>query len=172
MHTRVFWLAASSFAVVLASCVGARPPAGTTIGQSTEGQPLPDLPPRTGGPPSPWAEMSRDDRRTYMADHVVPTMGPLFKAFDPERYDDFGCATCHGPVSRLQAYQMPNPSLPVLPVPESPAWNEMMTTRHHVFSFMAERVEIAMAEALGVAPYDPATQQGFGCFNCHTMAAQ
>jgi hypothetical protein len=65
---------------------------------------------------------------------------------------------------------MPNPGLPVLPVPESAEWNAMKTERRHAFTFMAERVEPAMAGLLGLQPYDPATQQGFGCFNCHTMA--
>jgi hypothetical protein len=27
-----------------------------------------------------------------------------------------------------------------------------------------------MADLLGEQPYDPATQQGFGCLGCHTMA--
>lgn len=169
-RTRFALLCATS--LLAAYGCGQGPVAGgtSTIGLSTQSEPLPDLPTDISGPPTPWAEMSKGDRATWMEERVVPTMAPLFSAFDPERYGDFGCETCHGSNARVRGFAMPNASLPVLPIPETDAWRTMMTGQRHVFTFMAERVEIAMARTLGVAPYDPATQQGFGCFNCHTMA--
>jgi mono/diheme cytochrome c family protein len=43
-----------------------------------------------------------------MEARVVPTMAPLVSAFDPERYVDFGCATCHGSNARVRSFAMPN----------------------------------------------------------------
>jgi hypothetical protein len=41
-----------------------------------------------------------------------------------------------------------------------------------VTKFMMERVAPEMAKLLNLPPYDPATHEGFGCFNCHTMAGK
>lgn len=160
----------ATLVLTLASCAhGPSVEGPATSGQETEGQPLPPLPENIEGPEMPWAAMSDDQKAEYMTAHVVPTMAPLFQAFDEERYASFECGTCHGPRERMNRFEMPNPGLPVLPVPESPEWHAMVRERNHVFRFMAERVEPAMAGLLGVQPYDPQTEQGFGCFNCHTM---
>ena len=37
-----------------------------------------------------------------------------------------------------------------------------------VFDFMAKQVEPTMASLLGEQPFDSETQEGFGCFGCHT----
>ena len=41
-----------------------------------------------------------------------------------------------------------------------------------ILAFMMEQVSPEMAKILDVPHYDPATHQGFGCFNCHTMAGK
>jgi hypothetical protein len=38
-----------------------------------------------------------------------------------------------------------------------------------MLAFMMEKLTPTMAETLGESLYDPATQKGFGCGNCHTM---
>lgn len=140
-----------------------------TIGLATEDEPLPARPEGIEGPPAEWSAMSGDQRREYMSAHVVPTMGPLFRAFDAERFETFECGTCHGPRAAFGAFDMPSAALPVLPAPDSEAWRAMRTERAHVFRFMAERVEPVMAELLGKRPFNPRTGEGFGCFDCHTQ---
>ena len=172
MQTPTLSAAVALAAVVftLASCArGPSVEGPAASGQETEGRPLPPLPENLEGPAMPWETLSDDQRADYMNAHVVPAMAPLFQAFDAERYAGFECGTCHGPRERMNRFEMPNPGLPVLPVPESAEWQAMVLERNHAFRFMAERVEPAMAALLGVQPYDAQTQQGFGCFHCHTM---
>ncbi len=62
---------------------------------------------------------------------------------------------------------MPNPELPKLDL--TPAG---MKTMHAKFApmveFMGKQVLPTMASLVGEQPYDPKTQQGFGCLECHT----
>ena len=62
-------------------------------------------------PDVPFAMLDREQRMQFMKERVVSAMAPLFRAHDARRYDQFGCATCHGTGTD---YAMPNPSLPRL----------------------------------------------------------
>lgn len=132
---------------------------------------LPAMPEGIAGPPTNWDDMAPEAKGQWMAEHVVPTMGPLFAAYDSTRYADITCATCHGPNARDVHFAMPSPALPVLPQFGTAAWDELAAREPRAIAFMATRVEHAMAAVIGEHPYDPATQQGFACTNCHTMQA-
>jgi cytochrome c len=40
--------------------------------------------------------MTFDQKRAYMKTAVVPTMKPIFQAFDAKKFKKVDCVTCHG----------------------------------------------------------------------------
>ena len=53
------------------------------------------MPENIEGPPRPWARMPAAQKRRWMTQHVVPTMGPLFTAYDATKFAQVDCTTCH-----------------------------------------------------------------------------
>ena len=117
-------------------------------------------------PPTPWHDMSDEARVDWMVGQVLPIAAQDFSTYDADRYSSVTCATCHGSNADAVHYHLPSPQLPVLPAPGSPDWERMSHTP--VFTFMHEVVTPTMAAQLGEEPYNPATNSGFGCFECHT----
>jgi len=110
-----------------------------------------------------WPDMDDEQRRTYMKETVEPVMEELFQEFDPERFAEFGCRTCHGEDARDVGFEMPNGIAPLGP---STFGSEDPGVK--AFSdFMKEKVAPAMVELLEAEPYDRETGEGFGCFGCH-----
>jgi hypothetical protein len=125
--------------------------------------------PAPSGPPGPgdWDKWSHDQKLEYMKTAVLPKMSGLFHDFDAKRFAEPKCVLCHGSGAKDGSFKMPNPELPKLDL--TPAG---MKTMHAKFApmveFMAKQVVPTMAGLLGEQPYDPKTQQGFGCLECHT----
>ncbi|HXN32442.1 MAG TPA: hypothetical protein VN894_11290, partial [Polyangiaceae bacterium] len=124
------------------------------------------------GPPEPpgpgqWDSWTKDQKMAYMKSAVMPKMGPLFHDFDAKSFADPKCGLCHGPGAKEGNFKMPNPALPKL-VATPEAFKKLQAQHPQVFDFMAKQVEPTMAALLGEPPYDPKTQKGFGCFDCHT----
>lgn len=114
-----------------------------------------------------WSEMSEAERMEVMATVVTPKMRKLFQAQDPERFADFGCATCHKGEDKVTDYSMPNPELPTL-------YTDGFYKKHRkehgdMVKFMWQKVEPAMGEALGVT-------YSFGghieCATCHVEVGE
>jgi hypothetical protein len=95
-------------------------------------------------------------------------MKTVFSEHDPKEFADAKCTLCHGKGAEKGEFKMPNPKLPKL----NPAKNfaKHVKEEPEMVKFMGERVVPEMAALLDMQPYDPATQKGFGCFNCHTQA--
>ncbi|MBV9948011.1 MAG: hypothetical protein JOZ69_14245 [Myxococcales bacterium] len=129
-------------------------------------------PPGEGGgtqPPRPgqWDSWSKEQKMAYMKAAVLPKMGPLFHDFDAKRFAEPKCVTCHGAGAKDGSFKMPNPALPKLPAtPEG--FKKLHDAHPKVVDFMANQVVPTMAALVGEPPYDPKTQKGFGCFECHT----
>lgn len=103
----------------------------------------------------------------YMKSAVAPKMGGLFHDFDAKRYAEPKCTLCHGSGAKDGSFKMPNPELPKLDV--TPAgFKAMQAKSPAVVEFMGKQVVPTMAQLLGEPPYDPKTQKGFGCLECHT----
>jgi hypothetical protein len=119
-------------------------------------------------PPKPqWKDMSMDQRKEHMKNVVLPKMTTLFQGFDPKKFKDVTCATCHGKDAEKAGFKMPNAKLPKLD-PTDGFKKHMAGKTADMTKFMMEKVTPEMLGMLpGVAPYDPATQKGFGCFGCH-----
>ena len=121
------------------------------------------------GPPQvAWDAMTFEQRKAYMKATVFPKAKELFVAFDPVRYKEFSCATCHGDGATDGKFKMPNPKLPKLPTkPEG--FKQLMAEKPQVMEFMAKQVKPTMATLLGEPEWTPETKKGFGCVECHTQ---
>ncbi len=151
-------------ATVLMSCGAAAEDRGTTPTEAdAHVEPVP--------PERPWAELSTDERRAHMARHVVPVMSELFAEYDPERFADVSCGTCHGEGARERGFAMPNPDLPTLYPTGSIGQVQTVERFPEGARFMFSRVMPAMQTLLGAETYDPATGEGFSCYACHPRGA-
>jgi hypothetical protein len=135
--------------------------------QETERGAIPD---DVVGPPKvAWKDLDHEQRVTFMKRVVMPTMQPLFVAFDGTKFHDFTCATCHGDARVKDGkFTMPNPDLLVLP--EAPeAFQKIAEQKPEWVKFMATEVKPEMAKLLGIAEFDPAHPDpgAFGCRRCH-----
>lgn len=112
----------------------------------------------------PWAELDEDERMQHMAAVVLPAMQEVFQGHDPERFADFGCATCHGGGAAQGEFAMPNAGLPVLDAAKF--YKKHRQNDKEMVRLMWKIVEPAMGEALAVT-------HGFGgtieCQSCHVV---
>jgi hypothetical protein len=98
---------------------------------------------------------------------VMPKMGPMFHDFDAKTFAEPRCGLCHGAGAKDGTFKMPNPGLPKL-VATPDGFKKLQAQHPQVFDFMSKQVVPTMANLLGEEPFDPKTQKGFGCFECHT----
>lgn len=170
---RLINLRFSPFAVaaiaVTTSCGGSQAPAAApdeSAASTGEAQGAASVAPAEGGLPDVWSsDMTDEQKGQFMKERVAPAMAQVFQGADPEHYGNFGCKTCHGP-----EYKAPKEFLPPLTMKDGQL--TAFAEKPEVAKFMSEQVVPAMAKALGLQPYDPATQQGFGCGGCHTMKSE
>jgi mono/diheme cytochrome c family protein len=111
--------------------------------------------------PVKFDDMSAPQKMKHMKEVVAPTMAKVFQEANADEYANFNCANCHGPGAKQGDFKMPTTALPALD-------KEEMDEHPEVTKFMMERVVPEMAKLLGEEPYNPETQTGFGCYNCHT----
>lgn len=111
-----------------------------------------------------WTEMDESARMEHMAAVVMPRMQEIFLDHDPERFADFGCATCHGSGASSGDFGMPNESLPHLDAAKLYKKHRKQTP--DMVKLMWKEVEPAMGEAL-------AQTYGFdgyvSCELCHVV---
>ncbi len=147
-------------AATLFACGGSQPPAA---GPGEPGAaPAAEAP---GAAPDVWSDsLSDKEKAAFMKKKVVPPMTKAFQAFDAKKYGDFGCKTCHGPSFKPH----PVDFLPELHFKDG----KITEAAEHpeLAKFMHDEVVPQMAEIFGQKPYDPATNEGFGCKACHKIA--
>ena len=148
------------------------PPPAPSEAPDAGAAPAASAAPVAGGPPAPpgpgqWDSWSKDQKKAYMKDAVLPKMGPLFHDYDAKRFAEPKCTICHGAGAKDGSFKMPNPALPKLPA--TPEGFKALHDKHpKAVEFMATQVVPTMAALVGEEPYDMKTQKGFGCFECHT----
>lgn len=107
-----------------------------------------------------------------MASHVLPATTELFQAWQPERFADFSCATCHGADAQARNYAMPNPSIIALYPTGTVGQVETLNQYLEASTFMYSRLLPAVQTMVGARDFDPATGEGFTCYSCHPHAAE
>lgn len=156
------------------ACGRSQPPAAPAEG--TDPTATGDAPgtadaPITGDAPPPaetsvkFKDMNHDERLQLMRSVVVPEMTIVFQGHDAEHFAEVNCATCHGPGAGKGEFEMPSEALPKLPA--HGAFQALKETNGKMVEFMAMQVVPKMASLLGEEPFDPATGNGFGCYDCH-----
>jgi hypothetical protein len=127
--------------------------------------------PESGTPaPTPekaWETLTRAEKKAVMKTRVLPHMQIVFQELDPVRYRKIDCTLCHGTRANQGQFAMPNPELPVLDFANH--LRKERAENFRVTRFMFKHVAPETALALGVAPFDAATGQGFGCPSCHRV---
>jgi hypothetical protein len=119
------------------------------------------------GREKPWQEMTQDERMEHMAAVVMPRTQAVFQGYDPKRFADFSCTTCHGGGAGNGSYEMPNPALPELDA--SNLYKQHRKESPEMVKLMWKELEPAMGEALAMT-------YGFGgavsCDSCHIVHNQ
>jgi mono/diheme cytochrome c family protein len=152
-----------SLIVILAASCGPKtaPPANPT-------PPEPTAAPAPAPATMAFKDMNEEQKATFMKETVVPTMKPIFQAFNAEKFGTFNCMTCHGPGAKEGKFDMPNPDLPRLPKPEDFMAYAQLPEHAPWVKFMAEEVKPQMAKLLQMSEYDFKTNTGdFSCGSCH-----
>lgn len=171
-------LATTIFAFAAAACGGASAPPAATPAPASSAAPAdsaatasaPTAAPTASATssagdavPSAWSTtMPKEAQIAYMKKNVAPRMAKVFQGANAAHYADFGCKSCHGP-----EYKAPKDFLPHLSMKDGKL--TAFAEKPEVSKFMAEHVVPEMASAMGQAPYDPKTHQGFGCAGCHAV---
>src|SRR6186997_1921783 len=97
-------VALAVFAVT--ACGGSKAPAESAPGA----EPAP-----AAASDTPWAEMSKEQRASFMMQVVQPKMKELFQAHDATHFAKFNCATCHGDGAKDKSFKMPDAQIPKIP---------------------------------------------------------
>jgi hypothetical protein len=147
--------------LVAMGCGGSPPTPAVSAAPTASSGPTPTASAVPVVAPSVWsADMPKEQKAAFMKAHVVPIMKPVFQSQNPTRYAEFACKTCHGP-----EFKDPKEFLPTLTVKDGKL--TAFAEKPELAKFMEEKVVPNMASAMGMAPFDPKTGQGFGCHNCH-----
>ena len=128
------------------------------------------------GPPEvAWKDMTYEQKKAYMKAAVVPTMKPIFQAFDAKKFKAVACTTCHGEDGPGRKYKMPSNDIHPLPNTKEAFEAKLKTepTWPKWTKFMSEQVEPAMGKLLAVPTFDPKkpVKGAFSCANCHKLEA-
>lgn len=110
-------------------------------------------------------KLSHKDKMDFMKNQVVPTMKPLFQAFDKKKYANFGCKTCHGKDPVKAKYAMPNARLTKLDFAKLKEGKQAPKAAE----WMAKVVKPTMAKLLQMSEYSEENPTGFGCLHCHVQ---
>jgi cytochrome c553 len=132
-------------------------------------QALPAIPP-VGVNRSGWPSWSHEQKLAYMKQTVLPAEQQVFAGFEPVRFANLTCATCHGQGARDGSYKMPNPDLPHL-IGGKQGFTELAEKQPETLRFMQKVVVPETARLLGYPAFDMETHVGFSCYQCHVRDA-
>jgi hypothetical protein len=140
--------------LVLAACPSKTGGGGPGPGPGSAVVTIPDV---------PFDQLDHDQKLQLMKQVVVPTMGPIFKKHDAQRYATFGCKTCHGDSADRGEFHMPNDELPKL------NFADMSKFEPASIEWMKRDVKPTMAKLLKLPEHTEENPDGFGCLECHTQ---
>jgi hypothetical protein len=152
-------------AAALLACGGSQPAATTPAGETAaSGETAAEAPASPAPGELVWSDsMPTKDKGVFMKQKVMPAMTKVFQAHDGKEFADFSCKTCHGPSMKPK----PADFLPTLHFKGGKLVEA--ETEAEMVKFMHDSVTPTMADLFGKKPYDPATNEGFGCKGCHNI---
>jgi hypothetical protein len=115
---------------------------------------------------TPWAEMNKEQRASFMMQVVQPKMKELFQGYDATHFAKFNCSTCHGEGAKNKSFAMPDAAIPKIPATME-GFEKLKAAKPEMVKFMMETVVPEMAKLVNEPIMDPATGKGFGCGECH-----
>jgi hypothetical protein len=134
---------------------------------------LPPLPsavsiPLPAGAPGPgeWATWSHEQKLAYMKAGFLEAERAVFASWEPVRFKELTCRTCHGPGVDDGTFRLPNPDLPHL-YPGAEGFQELAAHEPEVLAFMQKRLVPETARFLGIPAFDFEAHTGFSCYQCH-----
>jgi len=109
--------------------------------------------------------MSIEQKKTHMAEVVLPHAAEVFRAWRPERFAQVDCTLCHSSAKIPGHYRMPSAHLPRLSgeVLLGPEFRKHPDTTR----LKLNRLVPVMSESLGLNSFSVVTRRGFGCYSCH-----
>jgi hypothetical protein len=110
-------------------------------------------------PPTPWAEMSFEDREYYMVGVVNPITAEMMQTHNRGRATGFGCASCHGSNMRERDFAMPSTQRMPIPPSGTPEYDAMRSNFGYIVPFMEEQFTVQVGQLLGI--------EDFTCNSCH-----
>src|SRR5580698_4062681 len=116
--------------------------------------PAPAMPAIPAAAPGPgeWATWSHEQKLAYMKAGFMDAERAVFAAWEPVRYHDLSCRTCHGPAVDGD-YRMPNIEL-TRPIRGVEGFRELAAQEPEVLRFMQKAVVPATARLLGLPEFD------------------
>jgi len=112
-----------------------------------------------------WPKMSIEQKKTHMAEVVLPRAAEVFRAWRPEHFAQVDCTLCHGSGVITGNYHMPSAHLPRLSgeVLLGPEFEKYPTAAR----LKLNRLVPVMSESLGLGSLSIITRRGFDCCSCH-----
>lgn len=110
-------------------------------------------------PPTPWAEMSYEEREYYMVGIVNPISAEMIQEHDAARGAGFGCASCHGSDMRERNFAMPSTQRMPVPPAGTPEYEAMRQSFGPIIPFMEEHFTGQVGRLMGI--------EDFTCNSCH-----
>ena len=165
-HTTLALFASLAFA---AACGSKQPAATTPAGGGTEAGGGSGMEAGSGSAAVSFDDLDHAGKLKLMKTRVVPEMGALFTAFDPQKWPKVECKTCHGKGADDGTFKMPNPDLPRL---DFAHMDQLSPEKQKIAQFMSDKVKPTMAGILGQEPMSKDNPKGFGCLECHMQVGQ
>ena len=113
--------------------------------------------------PAPWALLDLDQREEFMERIFMPVMAEHFREFDPDAYEVFVCATCHGPDGETIFWEMPNEAVAPISLADTPVEDIEDPERRAVAIWMDE----VILPEMGRLFEQELTLEGASCLDCH-----
>ncbi len=119
-------------------------------------------------PPGPgeWATWSHERKLAYMTTTFMNEERKIFASWEPVRFRNLECRTCHGIGAADGTFTMPNTDLAHL-IPGKEGYQELLTHEPELFTFMQKKLVPETARLLGLPPFDMEKHTGFSCYQCH-----
>jgi cytochrome c553 len=130
--------------------------------------PRDDAPAPAAAPFAPqdgWSDLTYEERHAKMTFVVHPALARRFKQAGGEKTARLTCVSCHGERAEQVRYRMP--AIEALRPSRVAELYQPDAQLSPLLRFMRDEVTPTTARLMGVPSYDPATGQGFSCFNCH-----